>query len=298
MVKKVVLTGGSGFIGSALVKMLLDQNFEVHVIIRSTTDPSAIHKDTSNLNIYTYDGSISNLTSFFKRIHPNVVIHLSSKFVVDHNDKDVDELVQSNLLFGLHLLEAMKQSNVKDLVNTGTSWQHFNDEDYNPVCLYAATKQAFESLLEYYVQLEDFRVVTLKLFDTYGEFDTRSKLFNILKNYSSSEQELSLSPGDQFLNLVHVDDVCRAFILSLSFLGKDTESFHRRYLVRSPVSYSLKEVVDIYKNVTGSNLRVDWGGRPYRRREVMVPTDNGVVLPNWSPLIDLETGLRRLKGEG
>ena len=56
--------------------------------------------------------------------------------------------------------------------------------------------------------------------------------------------------------------------------------------------------MNIYKNVTGSNLRVDWGGRPYRRREVMVPTDNGVVLPNWSPLIDLETGLRRLKGEG
>jgi hypothetical protein len=49
------------------------------------------------------------------------------------------DLIQSNVLFGTQLLEAMGVNNTRNIVNTGTFWQHYNNEDYNPVCLYAAT---------------------------------------------------------------------------------------------------------------------------------------------------------------
>jgi hypothetical protein len=55
---------------------------------------------------------------------------------------------------------------------------------------------------------------------------------------------------------------------------------------------SLKELIKLYERVVGTLLPVELGGRPYRRREVMVPWDLGEVLPGWKPKIALEKGIR------
>ena len=184
MRKKVVITGASGFVGSNLTRYLLGKNIEVYIIVRPTSDISFLEKKDYNLNIFRYDKDINKLISFFNEIQPDCVFHLASNVIAEHKANQIDSLVQSNITFGLHLLEAMKETGVKRLVNTGTFWQHYNNEEYNPVCLYAATKQAFETLLEYYVQAESFKVITLKLFDTYGENDRRPKLINLFCKYS------------------------------------------------------------------------------------------------------------------
>src|SRR4051812_1833664 len=91
-------------------------------------------------------GSTERIVARLKACKPDVVFHLASLFVSDHRVQDVQNLVESNLLFGTQLLEAMAQAGVKRIINTGTSWQC-----PHPFNLYAATKQAFESILGYYV---------------------------------------------------------------------------------------------------------------------------------------------------
>ena len=71
----------------------------------------------------------------------------------------------------------MKEVGVKILVNTGTSWQHYENKDYSPVNLYAATKQSFEAILQYYVEVASLKAITLKLFETYGLDDPRPNFF-------------------------------------------------------------------------------------------------------------------------
>lgn len=291
----MVITGATGFVGSNLTRYLLERKIEVYIIVRPTSDITFLEKNDDNLNIFTYDQDIKKLISFFSEIQPDSVFHLASNIVAEHKSNQIDSLIQSNITFGLHLLEAMKETGVKKLVNTGTFWQHYNNDDYNPVCLYAATKQAFESLIEYYVQANGFKVVTLKLFDTYGENDKRPKLINLLNKFADEQTELNMSPGEQVLNLVHVNDVCHAFYSAQELLHNNKDSYHLKYCVANSKTHTLKEVIEIFELVSNKKVNVIWGGRPYRKREVMKPWVNGEVLPNWEANISLEEGLKRIK---
>ena len=293
---RVIVSGATGFVGSNLVKYLLKKKFNVAIIIREDSNLSNLDGVINEVEIFKYNNRLETLIDFFNEFNPKLVFHLASKFIAEHEFNQVDSLVLSNITFGLHLLEAMKETGVKKMINTGTSWQHYNNKDYDPVCLYAATKQAFESLLEYYVQAEDFRVITLKLFETYGEKDTRPKLINLLHKFADEQIVLDMSPGFQILNLVHIKDVCKAYFTAYNNLIKDHEyQGHHIFAIGNEESYSLKQVIVLFEEITGKKIKVNWGGRPYRKREVMKLWINGKQLPNWTPDISLQEGLKKYK---
>lgn len=295
MNKKIILTGITGFVGSNLARFLLEKNYDIYAIVREQSDISILDDVSDQINFYRYDQDIKSLIAFFKETQPSCVFHLASNFIAEHNSSQIDSLVNSNITFGLHLLEAMKEAGVKRFINTGTSWQHYNNETYNPVCLYAASKQAFESLIEYYVKAENFKVITLKLFDTYGETDTRPKLINLLNKFADENTELNMTPGEQILNLIHISDVCSAFQITRELVMNQGDAGHYRYAVAHPNSYQLKDVIDIFETVSEKKINVVWGGKPYRKREVMQFWDKGKKLPNWEAKISLKEGLKRME---
>jgi CDP-paratose synthetase len=146
------------------------------------------------------------------------------------------------------------------------------------------------------VQAEDFRVITLKLFETYGEKDTRPKLINLLHKFADEQIVLDMSHGFQILNLVHVKDVCKAYFTAYNNLTKDNEyNGHHIFAIGNEESYSLKQVIVLFEEITGKKIKVNWGGRPYRKREVMKLWINGKQLPNWTPDISLQEGLKKYK---
>ncbi|WP_443864320.1 NAD-dependent epimerase/dehydratase family protein, partial [Fusobacterium ulcerans] len=162
----------------------------VTIICRKSSKLDNLEEIKNRINIFEYDNDLKNMIKFLKENKFEIVFHLASLFIAEHESKDVDNLLNSNIVFGTHLLEGMKESENKLLINTGTSWQHYNSEEYNPVDLYAATKEAFEKILKYYVEAEEVRCITLKLFDTYGENDTRPKLINLLNKFADEGKEL------------------------------------------------------------------------------------------------------------
>ena len=291
-VRKALITGASGFIGGHLARQLVRDGWQVHTLVR---------KPGNGVNEHLHDGSIGSLVNCMTAVQPDVVFHLASLFLSQHSTTDVDNLIQSNIAFGAQLLEAMKVAGVRRLVNTGTSWQNYEGGAYNPVCLYAATKQAFEALIDYYVQAEGFKVITLRLFDTYGADDPRPKLFHLLRKSAASGETLRMSPGEQLIDLVHVDDVVAAFKLAETQLDDtkldktlaDGAGGHRVYGVSSGAPMALRDLVARFCSTTGERVDVQWGGRPYREREVMQPWQ-GEILPTWTPLVSLEEGLRTL----
>jgi nucleoside-diphosphate-sugar epimerase len=293
--KNIVVTGATGFVGSNLVRFLLKKDFKIYLILRTDSNFANLSDISEEVEIFRYDNQIKNLIDFFSDVKPITVFHLASNFIAEHESHQIDSLIQSNITFGLHLLEAMKVSGVKQLINTGTSWQHYNNEDYNPVCLYAATKQAFESLIEYYVQTEGFKVITLKLFDTYGETDTRPKLINLLNKFADENIELNMSPGEQMLNLVHILDVCDAYYLAYEIVNAEKFTGNKVYAVESNENFKLKDIISLFEKITGKKINVNWGGKNYRKREVMDVWDKGLRLPNWHPSITLEEGLTKYK---
>lgn len=289
-----LVTGGTGYVGSSLVRRLISGQWEVHAIVRAGSNLDALAKVEGQVSLHVHDGSTEGLMRIMEAVKPEIVFHLASLFLAQHTPKDVAPLLQSNITFATQLVEAMAQNKIRNLVNTGTSWQHFENKSYSPVCLYAATKQAFEALLQYYIEARFIKAITLELFDTYGPHDPRPKLLHLLGKIAASGETLAMSPGEQILDLVHIDDAIDAYLLSAERLLGTEEGMQEHYAVSSGQLLSLKDVVAQFEKVTGKKLSIQWGGRPYREREVMSPWSLGKQLPGWSPKISLEEGLRRI----
>lgn len=289
---KVLVTGATGYIGSNLVKRFIKNDVEVHVITRVTS--LVEQSDISGLPvvIHQHDGTTAGMIEIFQLARPEAVFHLAAKFVAEHESGDIAELVDSNLLFGLQLLEAMAATQVRHLINTGTAWQHYEQEAYNPVNLYAATKQAFETLAAYYVRAGQLKMITLKLLDTYGPNDPRPKLFTLFKRVSSSGERLKMSYGEQRLGLVYIDDVVNAFLTAGQYIEILPDCEMPSYSIAPGQLYSLWEIAASYEAASGNRLNIAWGERPYRIREVMQPYV-GTRLPNWEAKVALADGIKR-----
>lgn len=265
------------------------------LIVRLHSNLDIIKDVTDRITIYKHDGNTATMIDIVSKANPDIVFHLASLFLAQHKSEDIEPLIRSNILFGTQLLEAMVTNGTYKMVNTGTSWQHYNNEDYNPVCLYAATKQAFEDILKFYVEASKLKVITLKLFDTYGPDDPRPKLFSLLRKVAQEQTELAMSPGEQLIDLVYIDDVVEGYLLAAKRLIDNKVSKMEEYAISSGNPISLKELVAVYGQTIGKPLPIKWGGRPYRTREVMAPWDKSKKLPGWKPVVGLIAGIKRME---
>lgn len=293
--RRALITGVTGFVGSHLARALIRESWEVHAVVRRHSSLERLGDIRDTLKVHhSYDGNVARLVEIVEQSRPDVVFHLASQFIVEHKPKEIEDLIVSNILFGTHLVEAMSLSGVKYLVNTGTSWQHFENRDYDPVNLYSAMKEAFEAILTFYIKVRGLKIITLKLFDTYGPDDRRPKIFSLLRKMMNQTEPVAMSPGDQLLDLTYIDDVVDSYLVAASRLLEGRVSGHEQYAVSSGCTVSLRELVAVFQRETKSNLPVQWGARPYRQREVMVPWDRGEPLPGWRPRVSLAEGIEKL----
>lgn len=288
-----LITGINGFIASSLARRLLADGWNVSGTVREASDLSLMKDIKRELTLGQYDGTMDSIDSLMTKAKPDIVFHLASCFLVDHKPEQVSDLVNANILFGTQLAEVMNGHGIKKLINTGTAWQHYENAEFDPVNLYSATKQAYKNILQFYYSSDEFQIFTLELFDTYGPKDPRNKLFLYL-DQARRGLELHMVPGEQFMNLVYIDDVIEAYIVAADTLMEQMSPCFEAYSIASSESIRLKDLVELYEKLSGGDLDVTWGARPYRRREMMTPWDGGEVLPNWQAKVTLEQGIKQL----
>lgn len=280
----ILVTGATGFIGKHLVREL-NRTHCVHILVR----PSSKWTDLGVEHCVEFNGDIEFIAHYLKANAIEGIIHLASLYIAEHKPSQIKELLMSNVYLGTALLEAAKIAGIRWFLNTGTIWQNYNSPDcadeYNPVNLYAATKQAFMTMAKYYTETSPLRFVTLKLCDTFGPDDTRRKIFSLFEEIAHTGETLDMSAGEQQMDILHVDDVVNGFIVLANMLSDETQSLESEYVLSSGVQLSLKELASIYERKNHVHLNINWGGRPYRQREVMVPY-KGKILPNWYPKVN------------
>jgi len=292
--RRAFVTGATGFVGSRLTQKLLSEGWEVCALVRPNSNLQQLHSVLPRIALVDFSAA-GELTAAIADYSPDVVFHLASRFIAEHRSEQIPELIDSNIRFGTELVEALVNARIQKLINVGTSWQHFETSEYRPVCLYAATKQAFEAILDFYVEHGPLQVVTLKLFDTYGPGDPRPKLFAALKSARDSIVPVPFSAGEQLIDLVHIDDVIEAFMIAANRLIATDKPLKEAFAVSSGAPLTLRRIADMYALIKRQNLNIDWGARPYRAREVMIPWSSGLCLPGWSPKIKLAQGMEHLE---
>jgi nucleoside-diphosphate-sugar epimerase len=292
--RNVLVTGATGFIGGELVQGLLDKTDSNIVVLGRPISNVEKFKNQPRVTVVQSEWTLGECQKLVRDFRPTATFHVATNFLSAHKPEDVPGLLDANVRFPSLLLEALSELDESLFVNVGTAWQHWHADGYRPVCLYAATKQSFQDILDFYVTTNKFAAVTLKLGDVYGPSDTRNKIMNHLIKSAYEGNPLSLSPGDQKLDYVHVSDVVRAFIMILAAPPK--LGLHEVYSLSSGTPISLKDLAALIAKTSGRSLNVDFGGRPYRDREVMKPW-MGPQLPGWGPAVSLEQGMKdMLKG--
>jgi nucleoside-diphosphate-sugar epimerase len=287
----ILVTGAAGFIGSKLCAELAGRDgYKVYALLREGTSAGRFCEAVVPV---VYDGNPDSLIRNVHDLGIDGIVHLASMFLAQHTPADIDLLISSNILLGTHLIEAAAQTGVRWFINTSSFWQHYENRGYSPVALYAATKQAFEDILQYYRETTAVKIVTIELFDTYGPGDTRPKLFRLLKGLVDSPAGLAMSPGEQRMNLLYIDDVINAYCAMIDLL-RDGAPLEEKYCASAAELPSLRQVVTIYSETVGSNLKIEWGGRPYRNREFMDPTPVYPLVPGWKQQYSLAEGIARM----
>jgi nucleoside-diphosphate-sugar epimerase len=166
------------------------------------------------------------------------------------------------------------------------------------VNLYAATKQAFEDIAKYYIETSKIKFVTLKLNDTFGPNDTRPKIFNLWDKIAKTGETLDMSPGDQIIDISYIDDIVAAYERLIEiFENGEIDINGKSFALYSDNRLTLKELACLYEKITNRELNINWGGRPYREREVMIPWENGEKIPGYRQNITVEEGIRRFVNE-
>ena len=150
-----------------------------------------------------------------------------------------------------------------------------------------------EDAIKYYVEAYDMTAVSLVIYDTFGADDTRGKIISTLIENMKLGNQLDISPGEQKIDIVYIDDIIAAYYYTFEQIMNQSFKGNLRYCLRSGREVTIKKVVEIMEDISGKKLNILWGGRSYRKREVMNIYTEGIILPGWVAKVSLEEGIQK-----
>ena len=285
---RLLISGASGYIGSHLLKRIGENNYQVGILVR---------KDIMNVPADTFIINTSE-TGWKTKVHsfdPDVVLHLASYLTSSDDEKQIDKLIEANISFGTHLLDAVKNSNIKTFINTGTFAEYPTREGKKtPAYLYAATKTAFCSIVNYYQAVVGFQVLNIIPYTVYGGTHSAKKLIDHIYDSLGSSTMIDMSPGDQVLDFIHVDDVVNFYITLLSRIDQSKNN-HTEIHLGNGKGITPKEIAALMEKISGKKCNINWGGLPYRKNDTMfsvAPNNLSGSQVGWQPSLKIEEGIQ------
>lgn len=266
---KIIITGTTGFIGSRFIQKYQDE-YEFFEVSRERFR----HLQAKDIVGFQAD----------------IFLNFASKAGFAYESSEIEEYIFSNITFPTTLAEWFARAGGKRIINIGSYWQHQENSIYRPNSFYAATKQAFEDLLDYYVEKYSLSVISLHLFDTYGPNDPRKKILRIIYEASVLGKKLDLSSGKQYLYLTHISDVIDGVnhALELKLEG------HQKFFLRNPEAHTLREIAQTFLQVNNLEADLKWGIHPHSSRDFFTLLNVLPDLPGWKSKISMAEGLRNL----
>lgn len=296
---RVFITGASGFVGANIVRHLLREHYDVHILQR-TSQPSWRLKDISKL-ITTHKGDITNyksLKGILEKIQPHSIIHLAA-YGAYHYQVELDKIINVNIEGTRNLLEASKDIPYTCFINTGSSSEYgfknepMKEQDYcDPTSYYAATKLAQTHLCKIFSVQNNKPIITFRLFSVYGEYEQPGRLIPAIMTATINKKPINLSVGKQRRDFIYIDDVAHAYILGMKFRGKHNGQV---FNIGTGVEKSNDEIVKELFAVTGLKTQINKGFYPKRTWDTkhwVADISKSKKLLHWQPKYTTQQGLK------
>jgi UDP-glucose 4-epimerase len=288
--RRILVTGGSGFIGRHAVAGLARAGASVRVVdLKPHPDPSvdAVVGDIGDAEVLdaAFDGGIDS------------VVHLAAVTSVLRSVENPGGTFDTNVAGTHAVLEAARAAGVSSLAFASTNAVTGPMEapaivetaPLRPLTPYGATKAAGEMLMSAYTASYGVRCVALRLTNVYGPgMQAKDSIVARLMRAIRLEREFEIyGDGRQVRDYVHVSDVIDAMKLGLV-----NKAWHGPVVIGSGTSLSVLKVVDTVRSVTGASLEVRHGPARAGEMPAVIVDPSRAKAAGWSPRYDFESGVR------
>ncbi|MBQ8870946.1 MAG: UDP-glucose 4-epimerase GalE [Alphaproteobacteria bacterium] len=302
---KVLVIGGAGYIGSHVVKELLENGFETVIYDNlSTGQEINLFEESAFIKADILDEKA--LDNAMKQ-NIDAVIHLAAKKAVGESMENPQLYSVNNLTGTINILNAMLNNNVKHIVFSSSAAVYGMpqylplDENHlrNPMSFYGYTKAAIEDLMDWYSKLKDFNYIALRYFNAVGYAADKSivgkeknpqNLLPIIMEVATGKRDFFSIYGSDYdtpdgtclRDYIHVTDLATAHVLAVKKLLSDKKS----YCLNLGTSHatSVKEIVDATENVIGKRLNYNFAPRRSGDPAVVVAkAEMATKILGWKP---------------
>jgi nucleoside-diphosphate-sugar epimerase len=287
--KRILVTGASGFVGSFLIPKMIESGHQVLSISR--TSIAAVSLSDKNYQICSL-----NETNLIEDFSPQIVVNLATFSSSTDDIESQKNIIDSNIIFLSNLLHVIKNLKIELFINTGTFAEYFsNDGEFDPAYFYSATKTAGRFIIKYFSKSYSFKTVNVIPYSIYGPNDKRKKLIHTLLDSLDSELAVKTTEGKQILDFVYIDDVINAYlaIINKADLLEDEMVFK----IGTGKGVTIRELVSEIEIITGKKANIFWGAIPYRKRDIMIAVadiTNAKKNLDWEPMFNLNDGLNKM----
>ena len=309
--KRFIVTGGYGFIGSSLIKLLLKKNYSVLNIDKLSYSAQKYNlKDVNSKKYFFKKVDINNkkeITKIFKRYKPHGIFNLAADTHVDRSIDDSSNFIKNNILGVYNLLEAIKNSNKKiRLVHISTDEVYGDIADnkrsnenfpYIPSSPYSASKASSDHLVNAFVRTYKIDAVISNCSNNYGPKQHPEKLIpKMIYNILNNKPLPIYSKGKNLREWIYVDDHCEA-LLKLFFKGKSGEKYNIGSGINCSNLFLVKKILKTFsdKNIEiGKKVKIMFvKDRPGHDFRYALNSNKIKRELKWKPKINLNQGISK-----
>lgn len=303
--RSAVVTGGTGFIGSALVRRLVADGVRVLCPVRDkpTGDaPLALLRDAEVVRLSSFH--TAELERYLREFSADVIFNLAS-YGVRPEDRDPEALLEGNAGLVARLVSAAAGVPPRRIIHAGSCSEYgappsseialTEAQPLQPESVYGGAKAAAELYGNALASSLAVPFVTLRLFGVFGIGEGPLRLIPYLINHLKVDEPVDLTPGEQVRDFLYLDDVVEAFVAAAL---EDGLTPYTAYNICSGKPVRIREVGALVADVMQKpHSLLQWGKRPYRRDEAMrIVGDNRrfTQATAWRPRVSLLGGVRRM----
>jgi len=283
---KILLSGGTGFLGRYLLKRCIQEGFEVMGLKRSTSNSYRIKEVMDRITFYDVDQI--DMESIFKKHTVDMVVNTVTDY--GRTDKSIANILETNLMFSIRLLECAVNHNVRTFMNTDTLLE-------KEINAYALSKNQLVQWMQF---LSDkINMVNIKIEHMYGPLDDENKfIYWVIKQLKDNVEKIDLTSGIQKRDFIYIDDIVDAYMTVI----KNSEQFSafEEFELGSGNSIEVKRFLDLlYSKIQQNqelNTRLNFGAVAYRENENMYMQANISKLRSlgWQARVKLEDGIQNI----
>ena len=299
--RRVLLTGGSGFVGANLARRLLAGGHEVHLLVRPGYQPWRIAQIRDSIQLHETElDDAAGVQRVVKTARPEWIFHLAVHGAYSWQ-KDLDAMVRTNFHGTIHLVQAALANGVEAFINTGSSSEYGlkdhappETEVLEPNSHYAVTKAAATMFCKHMASTCAMRIATLRLYSAFGPYEDPGRLLPALIAHGRRGEYPPLAAPDVARDFIYVDDVVDAFLLAAQVPGSEPGAV---YNIGSGVETKLRDAVEVARKLMNIHPEPVWGSMPNRAWDATVwVSDNRKARQElgWNPRHTFESGFRAM----